>query len=138
MASKPKPTGSRKKTPAPPPQHTPPAPKNGARAHEPAKSAPKTAPKAPTPKATTVKKAPPVPAPKATNNASTPTAAYPDLRPAPPPQPGHIPWRDGDARTVGMARDPLWACAYGEVSDESIREAREKRNGPQAGLALRV
>jgi hypothetical protein len=134
MASKPKPTGSKKKTPAPPPKSSPAAPKNGTRAHLPAKSVPKTATQPPAPKATTAKKA----VPKATNNASSPTAAYPDLQPAPPPTLGNIPWGYGDVRIVGMARDPQWACAYWEISDESIAEAHEKLKDPQAGLSLRV
>jgi hypothetical protein len=37
-----------------------------------------------------------------------------------------------------MARDPYWACAYWEITDEAIAAARQKLKAPQAGLSLRV
>jgi hypothetical protein len=75
---------------------------------------------------------------KATNIATKATAAYDDLRPAPPPKLGNIPWGYGDVRIVGMARDPNWACAYWEISDDSIKAAQEKLQDSHAGLSLRV
>jgi hypothetical protein len=67
-----------------------------------------------------------------------PTPAYADLKPAPAPKIGNIPWGYGDVRIVGMARDPQWACAYWEISDDAIKTAREKLQDPNAGLSLRV
>jgi hypothetical protein len=75
---------------------------------------------------------------KATNIATKATPAYDDLKPAPPPKPGNIPWGYGDVRIVGMARDPQWACAYWEISDEAIKAAREKLRDSDAGLSLRI
>ena len=76
---------------------------------------------------------------KATNNATKATPAYvEDLRPGPVPKLGDIPWGYGDTRIVGMARDPLWACVYWEVTDESIKAARKKLGDEHAGLALRI
>jgi len=37
-----------------------------------------------------------------------------------------------------MARDPQWAFAYWEITDDGIREAQNKVNDPHAGLSLRV
>lgn len=95
------------------------------------------------PKATSVSKTSPkkptkTVAPKATNSATKPTGAYDDLKPGPAPVLGNIPWGYGDTRIVGMARDPLWACAYWEITDEAIRDAQKKLNDSQAGLSLRV
>jgi len=75
---------------------------------------------------------------KATNNAIKATPAYEDLKPAPPPVLGNIPWGYGDVRIVGMARDPLWACVYWEITDDAIKTAQQKLNDPHAGLALRI
>ncbi|HXX93252.1 MAG TPA: DUF4912 domain-containing protein [Planctomycetota bacterium] len=61
-----------------------------------------------------------------------------DLRPAAPPVLGDIPWAYGDNRITAMARDPHWAYAYWEVSDEAIATARGRTTDPMAGLALRV
>jgi hypothetical protein len=127
MASKGKPTPPRQKKSAP-------TPKNGAKTAPPSKTDGKhTAPKVASVKGTRVTSAR-----KPTNNASAPTPAYPDLAPAPPPKLGDIPWGYGDVRIVGMARDPQWACAYWEISDESIRDAQQKLQDPHAGLALRI
>ncbi|HLY74221.1 MAG TPA: DUF4912 domain-containing protein, partial [Planctomycetota bacterium] len=95
------------------------------------------------PKATSVSKAKAQKEPKtlsikATNAPSKATAAYDDLKPAPRPVLGNIPWGYGDVRIVGMARDPVWACAYWEISDEAIKAAQAKLHDPQAGLSLRV
>ncbi len=87
---------------------------------------------------TTVKKSPKSPAAKATKTMTRPTPAYADLKPAPAPTIGNIPWGYGDVRIVGMARDPQWACAYWEVTDDAIKAARVKLNDPDAGLSLRV
>ncbi|HVR83467.1 MAG TPA: DUF4912 domain-containing protein [Planctomycetota bacterium] len=75
---------------------------------------------------------------KATKLTPKATAAYEDLRPAPAPVLGNIPWGYGDVRIVGMARDPHWAFAYWEISDEAIKIAQEKLNDSGAGLSLRV
>jgi hypothetical protein len=64
--------------------------------------------------------------------------AVPDLRPAPAPAPCDIPWSYGDNRVTALARDPQWAFAYWEVSDEAIAAARGRTSDPAAGLALRV
>ncbi|MBV8878683.1 MAG: DUF4912 domain-containing protein [Planctomycetaceae bacterium] len=37
-----------------------------------------------------------------------------------------------------MARDPQWACCYWEITDESIRTAREKAGDPGAWISLRI
>jgi hypothetical protein len=134
MASKEKPTAPRKKGPTPAPKPSP-VHKNGAKTAPAAKSTPK-----PTAaKATDLKKPRATAVRKATNIASTPTAAYLDLAgDAPAPTLGNIPWGYGDVRIVGMARDPQWACAYWEVSDDSIKDAQQKLNDPHAGLSLRV
>ncbi len=113
MASKGKKPVSGKKTP-PPPKKTIPA------------------------RPTTVKKSPKPPTAKATKTTTKPTPVYADLKPAPAPKIGNIPWGYGDVRIVGMARDPQWACAYWEVTDDAIKAAREKLQDPQAGLSLRV
>jgi len=76
--------------------------------------------------------------PKATGKSTRPTPAYDDLKPAPAPVLGNIPWGYGDVRIVGMARDPQWACAYWEVTDEAIAAARQKIDDPNAGLSLRI
>ncbi len=62
----------------------------------------------------------------------------PDLRPAPPPVLGSLPWGYADNRITAMARDPHWAFAYWEITDEAIAAARAKINDPHAGCALRV
>jgi hypothetical protein len=77
-------------------------------------------------------------APKATKPTPKATARYADLKPAPPPVFKDIPWGYGDTRICAMARDPQWACAYWEVTDQAIGDARKKLNDPNAGLALRV
>jgi len=84
------------------------------------------------------KKVPRPPTAKATKPAPLPTPGYDDLRPAPAPEAGNIPWGYGDVRIIGMARDPHWACAYWEVTDEAILAARQKLGDLQAGLSLRV
>jgi hypothetical protein len=75
---------------------------------------------------------------KPTKRTAKATAPYADLRPAPPPVLKDIPWGYGDVRIVAMARDPFWACAYWEITDDAIATAREKLKDPHAGLALRV
>jgi hypothetical protein len=77
-------------------------------------------------------------APKATKARAKATAAYADLRPAPPPVLKDIPWGYGDVRIVAMARDPFWACAYWEITDDAISVARDRIKDPQAGLSLRL
>lgn len=117
MAKKGKPEPKKKMTPTPPKPATP-APKSTS------KRTTKTAVR------------------KATNIATGPTkatAAYADLDPtAPPPAPGNIPWGYGDVRIVGMARDPLWACCYWEVSDDAIHAAKQKLKDQSAWLSLRI
>jgi hypothetical protein len=71
-------------------------------------------------------------------SSAAPAPAVPDLRPAPAPALGDIPWAYGDNRVTAMARDPHWAFAYWEVSDEAIAAARGRTTDPAAGLALRV
>ena len=134
MASKGKPPDRGRKPSGPPPTKAKTAPKTAPKNGSPAKSTTKSAP----PKATAVKKPQVTTARKPTNIATKPTAAYLDLAPAPAPVLGNIPWGYGDIRITGMARDPHWACAYWEISDESIREAQERLHDPQAGLSLRV
>ena len=88
------------------------------------------------PKKSTASKA--RPAPKATKSSAKATAKYADLKPAPPPTLGELPWGSGDNRIVAMARDPQWAFAYWEITDDAIAAARAKIKDPQAGLSLRV
>jgi hypothetical protein len=64
--------------------------------------------------------------------------AVPDLRPAPAPVFGNIPWGYGDNRMTAMARDPRNLFAYWEVTDEGFEGARKKIGDPNAGLAIRV
>lgn len=75
---------------------------------------------------------------KPTKSTAKATAPYADLRPAPPPVLKDVPWGYGDVRIVAMARDPFWACAYWELTDDSITAAKEKVKDPNAGLALRI
>jgi len=77
-------------------------------------------------------------APKATKMRAKATAAYGDLRPAPPPVLKDIPWGYGDVRIVAMARDPFWACAYWEITDVAIAAACDRLKDPQAALSLRI
>jgi len=95
-------------------------------------------PKAASVSKTKPKKTPKTTVVKATNIATKATPAYDDLKPAPPPVLGNIPWGYGDVRIVGMARDPMWACVYWEITDEAIKTAQQKLNDPHAGLSLRV
>src|SRR5579862_1929857 len=137
MATKGKPSERPKKGPPPPPRKPAAASKTAPTPKTTAKSTSRTsAPVAP--KATTVKKPQKATVQKPTKIATEPTPAYLDLRPAPAPVLGNIPWGYGDVRIVGMARDPQWACVYWEISDESIRNAQQKLKDPQAGLSLRV
>ena len=91
-------------------------------------------PKPPRKAASTRKRA----APKATKTSAKATSAYADLKPAPAPTLQDIPWGYGDVRIVAMARDPHWACAYWEITDDAIAAAREKLKDAQAGLSLRI
>jgi hypothetical protein len=66
------------------------------------------------------------------------TVSTPDHRPAPAPITGDIPWSYGDTRVTAMARDPHWAFAYWEITDDAIAAARGRTLDPAAGLALRI
>lgn len=61
-----------------------------------------------------------------------------DLRTAPPPVLGDIPWGYGVNRITGMARDPEWIFVYWEISDAALAAARALLGDPQAGCSLRV
>jgi hypothetical protein len=78
------------------------------------------------------------PAPKAPAPVAKAAAPAADLKPAPPPAFGNIPWGYGDNRITAMARDPQWIFAYWEITDEGIAAARGKIGDFQAGCALRV
>lgn len=61
-----------------------------------------------------------------------------DLRPAPPPALGDIPWGYGTDRVTAMAVDPYWVFAYWEVTDGALEEARARARSPGGACVLRV
>lgn len=75
---------------------------------------------------------------KATKSESKATAAYDDLKPAPAPVLGDIPWGYGDNRICCMARDPQWAFVYWEITDDGIAAAKAKLQNPEAWISLRI
>jgi hypothetical protein len=95
-------------------------------------------PKKPSKPPVRAKKARPATAPKALPSKRAEPAAVRDLRPAPPPVLGDIPWTYGDTRIVAMAQNPDWGFVYWEFPDEALAAARRKIQDPDAGLHLRV
>lgn len=61
-----------------------------------------------------------------------------DLRSAPRPALGNIPWGYGQNRVTALARDPRWIFVYWEVTDEALARARADARAPHAGCTLRV
>ncbi len=76
---------------------------------------------------------------KATEKAPKATARYDDLKPAPPPVLGNLPWGYGDNRICTMARDPQWAYCYWEFTDAGMTDARAKLGNPNEWwISLRI
>jgi hypothetical protein len=61
-----------------------------------------------------------------------------DLRTAPPPVLGDLPWGYVENRIAALARDPQWIFVYWEILDDAIEKARAQAKDPHAGCALRV